>query len=466
MRLGVAAGALDQFAQPRRRREYVVVDQRDQLGVGDRGPGVARGILAARRVLHERAHAVAPDHLGRRVTRTVVDHDHLVRLGEVLSGQRVERHVEVAGPVARGDHDGDNRFRHGPQVSLRAVPGSRDIALISLGTTPGLRRADAAFKDAADAAGVSCELITVRVGAAGKLRRQITLTDLVEALASRRAAREVEARVLVFSTVTAALLQRPRTPYAIRFDSPAAVNRPGIPGAWQRAREIRAMRAATALLPWGQAAADAVPAAARTAAPIIPLHVPLDLPDAAGRAPARDIDALAYAGYPEKRGLDVLIRAWAVAGAGRRLVVGGIGQARAEDWLRGRGIGVPETVEWRGLMGRPEWEALLERARVFVNASRREDHGLSQLEALAAGCMLVTVPSAGPYEALPIARGVEPAFVASGIAPGPLAEALRPALRADGADYAARAELELEPYRREAVQRVFEQQVLPALGIR
>ena len=362
------------------------------------------------------------------------------------------------------------------------MPGSRDIALISLGTTPGLRRADAAFKDAADAAGVSCELIAVRVGATGKLRRQISVTDLVEALASRRAAREVEARVLVFSTVTAALLQRPRTPYAIRFDSPAAVNRPGIPGAWQRAREIRAMRAATALLPWGQAAADAVPAAARTAAPIIPLHVPVDGPrppggsrtggsdtaaSAAG-APrasrsARDIDALAYAGYPEKRGLDVLIRAWAVAGAGRRLVVGGIGQARAEDWLRGRGIAVPETVEWRGLMGRPEWEALLERARVFVNASRREDHGLSQLEALGAGCMLVTVPSAGPYEALPIARRLEPRFVADSET---LDQALAAALTADDPGYAERAAHELEPYRRESVQRVFEQQVLPALGIR
>jgi hypothetical protein len=80
--------------------------------------------------------------------------------------------------------------------------------------------------------------------------------------------------------------------------------------------------------------------------------------------------------------------------------------------------------------------------------------------------MLVTVPSAGPYEALSIARGLEPAYVATGIAPGPLADSLRVALRADGADYAARAELELEPYRRESVQRVFEQQVLPALGIR
>jgi hypothetical protein len=123
-------------------------------------------------------------------------------------------------------------------------------------------------------------------------------------------------------------------------------------------------------------------------------------------------------------------------------------------------------VEWRPLLAGEEWEATLGRTRVFVNASRREDHGLSQLEALAAGCMLVTVPSAGPYEALPIARRLEPRFVANEGTPDALAVSLRAALTAGGSGYAARAQRELEPYRRESVQRVFEQQVLPALGIR
>jgi len=343
------------------------------------------------------------------------------------------------------------------------VPGSRNIALISLGTTPGLRRADAAFQAAAELAGRSCEVIRVRIGLAGKLRRQMTVTDLVEALAARRAARAADARVIVFSTVTAALLQRPSVPYAIRFDSPAALNRRGAAGAWQRRAEARAMRGAAVLLPWGQAAAAAVPAEAR-ATPVIPLHVPVEL--GGPRSSVRDIDALAYAGYPEKRGLDVLMQAWSSVGEGRRLVVAGIDRDRANDWLRPREIAVPAAVEWRPLLGRDEWAATLRRTRVFVNASRREDHGLSQLEALAAGCMLVTVPSAGPYEALPIARRLEPRFVAdTGTAEG-LAAALRAAVSADGADYAVRAQRELEPYRRENVQRVFEQQVLPALGIR
>jgi glycosyltransferase involved in cell wall biosynthesis len=230
------------------------------------------------------------------------------------------------------------------------------------------------------------------------------------------------------------------------------------------------MRGATVLLPWGAAAAEAIPAAARGTA-VVPLHVPVDAGASGGAASpggesarsasaaARDVDALAYAGYPEKRGLDALIRAWATAGAGRRLVVAGIDRERGEAWLAKRGITVPASVEWRGLLDRPEWEALLRRSRMFVNASRREDHGLSQLEALAAGCMLVTVPSAGPYEALPIARRL--GFVADD-----LADALAMALGADADAYAQRAAQELEPYRRDSVQRVFEEQVLPALGLR
>lgn len=329
-----------------------------------------------------------------------------------------------------------------------------DIALVSLGTTPGLRRADAAFQAAASSAGVSCELIEVPIGTSGRLRRQITITDLVEARAARRASRAADARVIVFSAVTTALLQRPKVPYAIRYDSPAALNRPGAAGAWQRRREIRAMKGAAVLLPWGEAAAAETPVDTRT----IAMHVPVETPRAAGE---RDIDALAYAGYPAKRGLDDLMRAWESVGVGRRLVVAGIEHKRAEIWLRMRDMPIPAGVEFCGLLERHEWDAVLGRSRIFVNASRREDHGLSQLEALAAGCMLVTVPSAGPYEALPIARRLEPRFVSE-----KLSSALGAALFAEPGDYAERAARELEPYRRDSVQRVFEHEVLPALGLR
>ncbi len=288
----------------------------------------------------------------------------------------------------------------------------------------------------------------------------MTVTDLVEARAARDAARGVDARVVVYSAVTAALLSRPSVPYAIRFDSPASLNRPGAAGAWQRRAERSAMEHARVLLPWGEAARDAL--RPDLAAKAIPLHVPVE--GAPGLGP-RDVDVLAYAGYPEKRGLDLLIRAWAEVPTDARLVVAGIERERAEEFLRRREIAVPARVEWRGLLARDEWEDTLQRTRIFVNASRREDHGLSQLEALAAGAMLVTVPSVGPYEALPLARRLEPHFVSTAIDAYPLSRVLRAALEADLPDYADRAIQELAPYRRERVEDVFRQQVLPALGL-
>ena len=82
-----------------------------------------------------------------------------------------------------------------------------------------------------------------------------------------------------------------------------------------------------------------------------------------------------------------------------------------------------------GLLSREDWLASAARARLFVNASRVEDYGISQLEALSAGAALVTVPSAGPYEALPIARRL-----AAGLVDEDLAAALAAGLALDDAE--------------------------------
>jgi glycosyltransferase involved in cell wall biosynthesis len=326
-----------------------------------------------------------------------------------------------------------------------------DIGLVSLGTTPGLRRADGALADQIRAAGATCEVATAHVSrAAGALRRNAAVTDLVEALAARRAAGEVDPRAYIFSSVTAALLQRtPEVPWAVRFDSTAAENRPGVWGAWQRARERRVLERASLLVPWGA-----------QGGPGLVVRVPVEEIEPAAE---RDIDAIAYAGYPRKRGLDLLCAAWAkVARPGERLVVGGVEPDRAVSWLERCGVPEPPGVEWRGLVAREEWLRLVARSRVFVNASRREDHGLAQLEALSAGCALVTVPSPGPYEALPLARQLAPELVSED-----LGSALHAGLDlADPAGYAARARELLEPFRPAAVQRVVADELLPALGIR
>jgi glycosyltransferase involved in cell wall biosynthesis len=348
-----------------------------------------------------------------------------------------------------------------------------DLALVSLGTTPGLRNADQAFVQMARAAGLSCELVNVGVGRSAGLRRQSTITDMVEARAARVAASGIKARVVVYSTVTAALMQQPSGPYAVRFDSPAAENRQGASGAWSRRKEAKMLAGAALLLPWGNAAMKTIPPKARQV-PAIPLHVPIEGRFAASRSASitgtseRDIDALAYAGYPEKRGLDVLVQAWQDSGlhTQRRLRISGIDRDRALRWLKKRRIDEPGGIEWSGLLEPDQFRYTLSRTRVFVNASRREDHGLSQLEALAAGTALVTVASEGPYEALPIATALDQRLIAPSGDPQALAFALRAGFNVDLDDYGARAAELLEPYRSDAIQRVFTEQVVPALGLR
>jgi glycosyltransferase involved in cell wall biosynthesis len=339
-----------------------------------------------------------------------------------------------------------------------------DIALVSLGTTPGLRRADDAFATLAREAGASCEVLRVRIGPAARLRRQVTVTDVVEALAARSAALRAGAGAIVFSTVTASLLARPSVPYAVRFDSPAALNRRGLSGAWQRRRERGAFRRARLLLPWGEAAAAAVPEAIRTERVRLPVPV-----DSAPGEYRRDLDAVAYAGYPRKRGLEILCAAWAEAAPeGARLVIGGVDRERGLRWLTRHGVDEPAGVEWAGALPRERWLATVARARLFLNASRWEDHGLAQLEALAAGTPLVTVPSPGPYEALPLARRLDPELVAADLSAAALAAALRAGLALGDdtrAAYAARARELLAPYRPAAVRRVLAERVLPALGV-
>lgn len=348
-----------------------------------------------------------------------------------------------------------------------------DIALISLGTTPGLQRADQAFVEMAREAGFSCQLINVGVGKAAGLRRQSTMTDIVEARAARNAAAGVKARVIVYSTVTAALMQKPSGPYAVRFDSPAAENRPGLAGSWSRRKESKILAEASLLLPWGHAALKLVPPEA-SKVPAIPLHVPVEGGRSAERSASiagvgeRDIDALAYAGYPEKRGLDVLIQAWQASGlvGKRRLRITGIERGRALDYLKKKKLEEPPGIEWSGLLEPGQFRYTLSRTRVFVNASRREDHGLSQLEALAAGAALVTVVSEGPYEALPLATKLNSRLVSPSVSPQSLAFAIREGFQVDLDEYGANAAELLQPYRKESISQVFKEQVVPALGLR
>jgi glycosyltransferase involved in cell wall biosynthesis len=336
---------------------------------------------------------------------------------------------------------------------LSEVP---DIALVSLGTTPGLVRSDESFAGLVRAAGATCSVQRVRIGAAGALRRHMAATDLVEALAARRV--QPRGRAVVYSAITTALLARTSLPYAIRFDATASLNRPGWGGAWQRAAEARPLRGASMLLPVSRGAEAAVPV---SGPPVVRIPIPIE--PIAGAA-ERDIDAVAYAGYPRKRGLELLCSAWAEAGpVGGRFVIGGLDRAKGVAWLDRCGVPEPAGVEWAGEMPRDEWLALVGRARTYVNASRWEDYGLGPLEALSAGTPLVTVPTPGSFEALPVARELAPSLVGDD-----LVAALRAGLalgNEDRAGYALRASELLEPYREAHAVALIRDRLLPALGI-
>jgi glycosyltransferase involved in cell wall biosynthesis len=322
--------------------------------------------------------------------------------------------------------------------------GALDVLVVSLGSTAGLREADAQLVADLRGAGAAAEIVSALAPAP---IRTLALTDLGWARAARRAAQRELARrrveTVLYSSTTAALLW-PR-PGAVRFDAPAVGNRPGRHGLWQRRVEHRRLAEAPLLVPWSTAALQELgPSAKHAPVVVVPVAVEPSGPPAA----RRDIAAVSYAANPHKKGIDRVLDAWrAVRRPGEELVLAGADLDVDEDGVR-----------ITGPLPAPEYRALVRRARAFVCAPRREDYGLAQLEALADGCVLVTTPAPGPYAALPLARALDPRCVSE-----QLGDALRAALDAPAAGYGERALQLLAPYRREAVRRQVATELLPRL---
>jgi glycosyl transferase family 1 len=317
-----------------------------------------------------------------------------------------------------------------------------DILLVSLGSTAGLRAADAELAGAIERAGATVATVAAR---APREVRTLALTDLVWARAARVAAQrgiaEHQPRAIVYCTVTAALLW-PR-PGAIRYDAPSAANRPGRHGIWQRPLERARLRQATLLVPQAQGTLDESPL--RHAPAII---VPIPVEPSGPPLRERDIAAITYAANPEKKGLDRVLAAWEAARReDEELVVTGTDRVPRAEGVRATGALDPAA-----------YRTLLRRARVYVTAPRREDYGLAQLEALADGCVLVTSPAPGPYAALPIARTLDPRLVTDD-----LATALRTALDHPPPGYTDLALQAIAPYRRAAADEAVSDELVPAL---
>jgi hypothetical protein len=341
--------------------------------------------------------------------------------------------------------------------------GALDVLIVSLGSTEGLRTADAELHDSLVRAGARVAVARARPP---KPTRTLMLTDLGWARAARAAANRALAdqgsppRAIVYSSTTAALLW-PR-PGAIRFDAPSAGNRPGRHGLWQRPLERRRLEQAPLLLPWSEGGLSEAPAAVRGGERALVLPVPVEPSGPAAPTAERDIAAITYAANPAKKGLDRVLAAWRgvrdalPAGVPRELVVAGA--PVRELAAAGFDIASEEGVRVVGELPSAEYRALVRRARVFVCAPRREDYGIAQLEALADGCVLVTTPAPGPYAALAISRALDARLVSDD-----LEGALSVALLDPRAGYAPRALDALAPLRREALDRLVADQVLARL---
>ena len=177
--------------------------------------------------------------------------------------------------------------------------------------------------------------------------------------------------------------------------------------------------------------------------------------------------AIAYVPDPKAKGLDILVAGWAAAAVpDARLEVYGLDPGVARTHLRRTGVPEPDALELRGTVPAAEFRARMRAARVYAAGARWEDFGQAPLEALADGALVATVPSGGPFEALRIARRLEPGLVAAEVNASGLGRAIRAAfdlpedrVRA----YRERARELLAPLRPEAVQRTVGEEVLPRL---
>lgn len=345
-----------------------------------------------------------------------------------------------------------------------------DILIVSLDSTGGWRAAARELAQSFSRAGARVE--TVSIGLVPEVRTY-ALTDLVQAMAARRAClrgiAQHDPAAIVYCSITAALLW-PK-PGAVWLDSIAAENRPGRHGVWQRVVERRRLAAAPLVLAmsarslaaaqpgYGQAVVVPTPVECSEPEPA-PEPEPEAEAEAEPRAIApRDISALTYAGNPEKKRLGLVLAAWRKARRGNEtLVVAGIDGVARAGGVEVAGLLAPAGVEVVGHLGPVAYRGLLRRTRVFVAAPEREDYGIAPLEALADGCLLVSTPSPGPYPALDLARALDPRLVGDD-----LVAALRTALDDPLPGYARRAAELLAPFGREALDVTITEHVLPRL---
>ena len=229
---------------------------------------------------------------------------------------------------------------------------------------------------------------------------------------------------MIFSSTTSAMLAPPLdAPFAVRLDSPAALNRPGLACAPLRALERRRLAAARVILPWGQAGANALPPGSAPAI-VVPSQIVPSEPVEPDRA--RERLAVAYTPDPKAKGLDLVVAGFAEAAVeGARLAVYGIDPDHARDFLRAAGDGgagraraPPDSLPSASS------ERRCARRSSYASGGALGGYGRRRWRRLLEGALLATLPAGGAYEALPIARELEPSLVGSEITAAALGDAI------------------------------------------
>ena len=354
--------------------------------------------------------------------------------------------------------------------------GAVDVMYVVSGTTQGHQRADRALMSALGKVGVNAVMVTGDFSLPWPIKRQVwrsMLTiDLFQAMvlrgAARRGVQRHRPRAILYATSHAAMLQ-PRRSHGrvgIRFDTPARVSRKGRLFAVEHWLERRQFDRARVLAPVGLTIDPSFLDVLPEGGTVVPLPIPVEsAPNES--TPEREPIVVAYAGNPHKKGLDRVVSAWAkVSPTGRRLLITGVDHAEGAWYLREQGIVEPSGVEWRGKLSPAEHRALTSRAEIFLAASRYEDYGIAQLEALVDGSVLVTTPSPGPFVALPIARELDSRVVADSESAEDLARALRSALDMTDAEremYRQRANALVRTFSPACLEQRLRDDVLPAL---
>ncbi len=316
------------------------------------------------------------------------------------------------------------------------MPGL-NVVLVSSGTTLGQVVSDIEFEGMLTDAQVQVTRITPNFPRFAQRVDIIQLIDLVEAwtLAKtlRRYLRQNHPDAIIFATTTATLLQ-PKAVLrrsVLRFDALACENRTGHFSGISRRLERRAQRYVRGLMPWSSTLSPGLGRVAflDRAAIVIAMPPPLypTILDDTARQRGR---VLCYASNPRKKGLDTMVRAWAELDRPRpaTLVVVGVEPARAKKFLHNRGIDVPGGVEFHGNLSQAAFHDQLRRADVYLAASRYEDFGIAQLEAVNLGAVLVTTNSGGPFEARAMLQTVDPALIADQPTASSLASSMKYAL--------------------------------------